>query len=84
MIDGFCDGWLGMPDVHPSTVHAGASRALRSDSRDGGGAGAIRDLKAVAAPLGHSSVRMADTVYVELYGEASRAVADAIDEMVRR
>ena len=54
--------------------HSGASLAYR----------ATRDLKAVAARLGHTSTRMADTVYVEQYAEASRAVADAIDELVTR
>jgi hypothetical protein len=41
-------------------------------------------MKAVAARLGHTSTRMMDTVDVEVYPEASRAVADAIDEVVRR
>lgn len=41
-------------------------------------------MKAVAKRLGHTSTRMMDTVYVEVYPEASRAVADAIDEVVRR
>jgi integrase len=45
--------------------HSGASLAYL----------ATRDLKAVAARLGHTSTRMADTVYVEQYAEASRAVA---------
>lgn len=31
-----------------------------------------------------TSTRMMDTVHVEIYPEASRAVADAIDEVVRR
>lgn len=42
-----------------------------------------KDMKAVAGMLGHSSTRMMDTVYVEIYPEASRAIADGIDEMVR-
>jgi integrase len=54
--------------------HSGASLAYL----------ATRDLKAVAARLGHTSTRMADTVYVEPYAEASRAVADAIDDLVSR
>jgi hypothetical protein len=33
--------------------------------------------------LGHTSVRMADQVYVGLYDEAGRDVANAIDELVR-
>lgn len=54
--------------------HSGASLAYL----------ATRDIKAVAARLGHTSTRMMDTVYVEVYPEASRAVADAIDDVVRR
>jgi integrase len=39
--------------------------------------------KAVASRLGHTSTRMMDTVYVEVYSEVSRQVADAIDVLVR-
>jgi hypothetical protein len=38
-----------------------------------------RDLALVAARLGHTSTRMADEHYVELYDEADREAADAID-----
>jgi hypothetical protein len=41
-------------------------------------------MKVVAERLGHTSTRMMDTVYVELYAEASVNVADAIDELVRK
>jgi integrase len=44
---------------------------------------ATRDTKAVAQRLGHTSTRMMDTVYIEVYPSASRATADAIDELVR-
>jgi integrase len=44
---------------------------------------ATRDMKAVAQRLGHTSTRMMDTVYVELYPAASRATADPIDELVK-
>lgn len=54
--------------------HSGASLAYL----------ATRDVKAVAKRLGPTSTRMMDTVYVDVYPEASRAVADAIDEVVRR
>jgi hypothetical protein len=40
-------------------------------------------MKAVASRLGHTSTRMMDTAYVELYSEVSRQVADAIDILVR-
>jgi hypothetical protein len=40
-------------------------------------------MKAVASRLGHTSTRMMDTVYVEVYSEVSREVADAIDVLVR-
>ena len=36
-------------------------------------------MKAVAGRLGHPSTRMVDTIYVQIYEEASE-VADAIDE----
>ena len=42
-----------------------------------------KDVVATSRRLGHTSTRMMDTVYVEIYPEASRAVADGIDEMVR-
>jgi integrase len=44
---------------------------------------ATKDLKATAARLGHTSTRMLDTVYLKLYDEVGRQVADAIDELVR-
>lgn len=40
-------------------------------------------MKAVATRLGHTSTRMMDTVYVEVYSEVSRQLADAIDVLVR-
>jgi hypothetical protein len=40
-------------------------------------------MKAVASRLGHTSTRMVDTIYVEVYSEVSRQVADAIDDLVR-
>jgi integrase len=42
-----------------------------------------KDLKATSARLGHVSTRMIDTVYLKLYDEVGRQVADAIDELVR-
>jgi len=45
---------------------------------------ATHDLKATADRLGHTSTRMVDTVYVKLYDDVAREVADAIDEVVRR
>jgi integrase len=53
--------------------HSGASLAYL----------ATRDLKAVAARLGHTSVRMADEVYVGLYDETGRQVAQAIDALAQ-
>jgi integrase len=53
--------------------HSGASLAYA----------ATRDLKLVSKRLGHTSTRMVDGVYVSLYEDASRAVADAIDELIR-
>jgi integrase len=44
---------------------------------------ATHDLKLVSKRLGHTSTRMVDGVYVRLYEDASRAVADAIDELLR-
>lgn len=44
---------------------------------------ATKDMKATAARLGHTSTRMIDTVYLSLYDEVGRHVADAIDELVR-
>ena len=52
--------------------HSGASLAYA----------ASKDLVAVARRLGHTSTRMVDAVYVDLYGEVSRQVADAIDALV--
>jgi hypothetical protein len=40
-------------------------------------------MKAVAKRLGHTLTRMMDTVYVEVYADASARVADAIDRLVR-
>jgi integrase len=53
--------------------HSGASLACA----------ATKDMKATAARLGHSSTRMIDTVYLKLYDDVGRQVADAIDELVR-
>jgi integrase len=53
--------------------HTGASLAYA----------ASKDLKATSARLGHTSARMIDTVYLKLYDEVGRQVADAIDELVR-
>jgi integrase len=44
---------------------------------------ATRDMKAVAERLGHTSTRMMDTVYVEVYADTSAKVADAIDRLVK-
>lgn len=54
--------------------HTGASLAYA----------ATRDMKAVAGRLGHTSTRMMDTVYVQIYEETSKEVADAIDEWARK
>jgi hypothetical protein len=40
-------------------------------------------MKAVAARLGHTSARMVDQVYVGLYEEAAREMAEAIDALAR-
>ena len=65
----------GIEGVRPEWLrHSGASLAYL----------ATKDMKAVAARLGHTSTRMTDDVYVGVYAEASRGVADAIDELVRR
>jgi integrase len=53
--------------------HSGASLAYA----------ASRDLKLVSKRLGHTSTRMVDSTYISLYEDASRAVADAIDELLR-
>jgi integrase len=53
--------------------HSGASLAYA----------ATHDLKATADRLGHTSTRMVDTVYLKLYQDADRRVADAIDELFR-
>jgi hypothetical protein len=37
----------------------------------------------VSKRLGHTSTRMVDSTYVSQYEDASRAVADAIDELPR-
>jgi integrase len=53
--------------------HSGASVAYA----------ATHDLKATADRLGHTSTRMVDTVYLKLYQDADRRVADAIDKLFR-
>lgn len=40
-------------------------------------------MKAVAERLGHTSTRMMDTVYVEVYADTSAMVAKQIDRLVR-
>jgi integrase len=52
--------------------HSGASLAYA----------ASKDLVAVSRRLGHTSTRMVDGVYVKLYEEIDRQVADAIDAYV--
>lgn len=42
---------------------------------------ATLDLKAVSHRLGHTSVRMADQVYVNLYDETGRSMAQAISDL---
>ena len=54
--------------------HSGASLAYD----------ATKDILATAQRLGHTSTRMVDSVYVELYAEVSRQVADAIDDAAGR
>jgi hypothetical protein len=44
---------------------------------------ASHDLKLVSKRLGHTSTRMVDSVYLKLYEDAGRKVADAIDELLR-
>ena len=64
----------GLGDIRPEWLrHTGASLAYA----------ASKDMKAVASRLGHTSTRMMDTVYVEVYSEVSRQIADAIDLLVR-
>jgi integrase len=64
----------GLEGIRPEWLrHTGASLAYA----------ATRDMKAVAERLGHTSTRMMDTVYVEVYADASAKVADAIDRLVR-
>ena len=64
----------GVEGVRPGWMrHTGASLGYH----------VTKDMKATAQRLGHTSVRMVDTVYVELYDEASRAVADGIDAMIK-
>jgi len=53
--------------------HSGASLAYA----------ATKDIKATSTRLGHSSTKMVDAVYLKLYDEVGRQVADAIDELVR-
>ena len=65
----------GVPPIRLEWLrHTGASLAYA----------ASKDMKAVASRLGHTSTRMMDTVYVELYEGAGRELADAIDVLVRR
>lgn len=52
--------------------HTGASLAYA----------ASHDLKGVSRRLGHTSTRMVDTTYLEVYQDTGRALADAIDELV--
>jgi site-specific recombinase XerC len=60
----------GLESVRPEWLrHTGASLAYP----------ASRDMKAVASRLGHTSTRMMDTVYVEVYSDVSKQLADAID-----
>lgn len=54
--------------------HTGASLAYA----------ASRDMKAVAARLGHTSTRMVDTTYLSIYEETGRELAEAIDVLVRK
>jgi integrase len=54
--------------------HSGASLAYD----------ATKDILATAQRLGHTSTRMVDSTYVEVYSEVSRQVADAIDEAANR
>jgi integrase len=49
--------------------HSGASLAYD----------ATKDILATAQRLGHTSTRMVDSTYVEVYSEVSRQIADAID-----
>ncbi len=66
---------VGIEGVRPEWLrHTGASLAYA----------ATRDMKAVAERLGHPSVRMIDTVYVEVYADTSAKVADAIDRLVSK
>jgi len=54
--------------------HSGASLAYD----------ATKDILATAQRLGHTSTRMVDSTYVEVYTEVSRQIADAIDERANR
>ncbi len=64
----------GIEGVRPEWLrHTGASLAYA----------ATGDMKAVAQRLGHTSTRMVDTIYVEVYAETSAKVADAIDRLVK-
>jgi integrase len=65
---------VGLESIRPEWLrHTGASLAYA----------ASRDMKAVASRLGHTSTRMMDTVYVDVYSDVSRQVADAIDVLVQ-
>jgi integrase len=59
--------------VPPRPRHSGASLAYA----------ASRDLKLVSKRLGHTSTRMVNSTYVTLYEDASRAVVEAMDELLR-
>jgi integrase len=64
----------GLEGIRPEWLrHTGASLAYA----------ATRDMKAVAERLGHTSTRMMDTVYVEVYANTSAMVAKQIDRFVR-
>lgn len=53
--------------------HSGASLAYA----------ASHDIKLVSQRLGHTSTRMVDGIYLKLYDETGRKVAEAIDELLR-
>jgi integrase len=64
----------GVGHVRPEWLrHTGASLVYRE----------TRDLKQVAAMLGHTATRMADENYIQRYVTTSRSAADAIDALFR-
>ena len=64
----------GIEGARPGWLrHSGASIAYA----------ATRDLKAVSLRLGHTTTKMADSTYVQVYEDEAKALATAIDEMVR-